>query len=109
MSAGRPLQQTAVGRTPVVGFVRMRNLFIGGLLGALGMLLALPASRPFYFGIFGPSALDQSLATTAALAKGNRLPDSHSLDGQAMWFHVAAGRLLSNRPVSPQELETVER
>ena len=88
--------------------LRLRNLLLGALVGAAVMLLAYPASRPFYLGAVLPSSLDRSLASTAALARGARLPNSRTLDGQAMWFSLAAGRILKNRPLNARELETVE-
>ena len=88
--------------------LRIRNLLVGALLGAAGMLLALPASRPFYVGALMQSRLDRALAKTRDETHGATLPTARSLDGQAMWFALAAGRIRSNRVVSTREAETVE-
>ncbi|MHB8635425.1 MAG: hypothetical protein ACYC96_03015 [Fimbriimonadaceae bacterium] len=109
MSASRPLVDALASPPGPILSIRIRNLLLGALGGAAVMLLALPASRPYYFGILAPSSLDRALATTAAVGKGNPLPDARSLNGQAIWFSVAAGRILNGRRVSQVELRTVEQ
>jgi hypothetical protein len=107
MSAAQPLSKAARSRASAILSVRLRNLLIGALLGALVMLLALPASRPYYLGLLSPSALDRSLASTAAFAKGNVLTDTRSLEGHAMLFHHAASPKNNRRAVTDQELAKV--
>ena len=108
MSAAQPLSGATRDRQGSQPPVRLRNMLLGALGGAVLMLLALPASRPYYVDAVAPSPLDRALASTADIARGSRLPDPRSLSGQAMWFSVAAGRIIQGHPVSSQEIQTVE-
>src|ERR1035438_9566361 len=108
MSAAQPLSGATRDRQGSHPLVRLRNMLLGALGGAVLMLLALPASRPYYVDTVAPSPLDRALASTADIARGSRLPDPRSLSGQAMWFSVAAGRIIQGHPVSSQEVQTVE-
>src|SRR5579871_2140760 len=110
MSASQPLSRSVATRRLSRPPFRSRGLTLSALIGATLVLLAYPASRPFYVGMLLPSGLDRALANTSSVARGTRqLPNSNTLDGRAIWFSVAAQRILNHRRIGENELKTVEQ
>ena len=83
------------------------SVFYGALIGAILMLLMLPASRDFYLGIFYPSTNARLLNQIQDEVDGNLLVKPDTLETKSEWFLLACVRSSSGQKLLPEEWSSI--